>query len=184
MGFYIQDSYWEAVETQPPKIQQEVIWGITKLYFTGQDPELKGVSSSLFCMAKDRVLKARTKAEQMRNKRGTDDTTKNPSSLIESESESESENITLPKKGRVRFAPPSFEEAENYRIETNLVNTDTHQFLDYYEANGWVIGRNKPMKDWKAAMRNWDRRQVEWKKPNEKGGLDGIDSEYLQWANS
>ena len=29
--------------------------------------------------------------------------------------------------------------------------------MDYYEANGWKVGRN-PMKDWKAAVRTWEKR--------------------------
>ena len=37
---------------------------------------------------------------------------------------------------------------------------DVGRFFDYYEACGWKVG-NKPMKDWKAAMRNWNRRESE-----------------------
>ena len=33
---------------------------------------------------------------------------------------------------------------------------DSHRFFDYYEANGWMVGRNK-MKDWKSAVRYWER---------------------------
>ncbi len=33
-----------------------------------------------------------------------------------------------------------------------------NEFWDYYESNGWRVGRN-PMKDWKAAARRWKRQQ-------------------------
>ncbi len=36
-----------------------------------------------------------------------------------------------------------------------------NDFFDYYESNGWRVGRN-PMKDWRAAARRWKRNQ----KPN------------------
>ncbi len=34
-----------------------------------------------------------------------------------------------------------------------------NEFWDYYESNGWRVGRN-PMKDWKAAARRWKRNQA------------------------
>lgn len=188
MGFYIQDCYWDAVEKQPIKVQQEVIWALTKLYFTGEESELSATSESLFCMAKDRVLKARTKAEQMRNKRSdkeaTNDNTDDSPCLIESERESESEskskrecvNKPISKRKGTSFKPPTFDEAESYRVEAGLNHTDTTQFLAHYEANGWVQARGKPIKDWKAAMRGWDARQIQWQK--EKGGSDADFGEY------
>ena len=31
-------------------------------------------------------------------------------------------------------------------------------FYDYFQSNGWKVGGKAPMKDWKAAARNWTRR--------------------------
>ena len=39
---------------------------------------------------------------------------------------------------------------------------DAQAFLDHYEANGWVQGKGKPIKNWKAAIRNWNRREPEF----------------------
>ena len=33
-----------------------------------------------------------------------------------------------------------------------------NKFYDYYESNGWHVGKN-PMKDWKAAIRTWERKE-------------------------
>ena len=56
-----------------------------------------------------------------------------------------------------RFNPPSISEVEQYCIEKGYsLNAD--RFIDYYTANGWMVGKNK-MKDWKAAVRNWSRSQ-------------------------
>lgn len=38
--------------------------------------------------------------------------------------------------------------------QSEKLNIDAQRFYNYYEANGWKVGRN-PMKDWKAAARNW-----------------------------
>jgi hypothetical protein len=35
---------------------------------------------------------------------------------------------------------------------------DAERFVDHYESNGWMVGRTK-MKDWKAAVRNWSRKE-------------------------
>lgn len=55
-----------------------------------------------------------------------------------------------------KFAPPSLRDVTNYCIERGN-KIDPGRFISYYEANGWMVGRNK-MKDWKAAIRNWETR--------------------------
>ena len=57
------------------------------------------------------------------------------------------------KKKRVVFTPPTLEQVVEYCRERNN-SVDAQRFIDYYTANGWMVGRNK-MKDWKAAVRNW-----------------------------
>jgi hypothetical protein len=58
-----------------------------------------------------------------------------------------------------RFAPPTKEEILDYCLEQNL-GLDVDRFYDYYSSKGWKVG-SSPMKDWKAAARNWDRRDRE-----------------------
>ena len=56
---------------------------------------------------------------------------------------------------RPRFVKPTLEDIKAYcRDRKN--NVDPQRFLDYYESNGWKVGRN-PMKDWKATIRTWER---------------------------
>lgn len=66
-------------------------------------------------------------------------------------------NIKNEKNKRNIFIKPSFEEVEQY-ITENMFNVKPDVFYDYYEANGWMVG-NRKMKDWKATVRNWDRRE-------------------------
>ena len=56
---------------------------------------------------------------------------------------------------RKRFVPPTLEEVKAYCIERKN-NVDAERFIDYYTSNGWQVGKNK-MKDWKAAVRTWER---------------------------
>lgn len=65
------------------------------------------------------------------------------------------ENIKRKSNSVSRFVPPSLEEVQAYCRERNN-NVDAERFIDYYIANGWQVGKNK-MKDWKAAVRNWER---------------------------
>lgn len=56
-----------------------------------------------------------------------------------------------------RFVPPTAQEVEDYcdRLGEYI---DADRFVDYYQSIGWLVG-NKPMKDWKATVRNWIRTQ-------------------------
>ena len=55
------------------------------------------------------------------------------------------------------FSPPTADEVTAYCREMGYkVNPDA--FVDFYDSKGWMVGKNK-MKDWKAAVRNWNRSQ-------------------------
>ena len=60
------------------------------------------------------------------------------------------------KKNNNIFIPPTIEEVTSYCKERNN-SVDPQRFIDFYESKGWMIGKNK-MKDWKAAVRTWERR--------------------------
>lgn len=60
------------------------------------------------------------------------------------------------KPPRPRFIQPTVEEVAAYCRERRN-NVDAQHFVDYYSSNGWKVGKN-PMKDWKAAVRTWERR--------------------------
>jgi len=73
------------------------------------------------------------------------------------------EPIRKPARSREkRFVKPTFDEVVDYITEKGL-NVDPATFFDHYEANGWKAGRTA-MKDWKAALRNWSRREDQYKR--------------------
>ena len=57
---------------------------------------------------------------------------------------------------RKRFTPPTVEEVAAYCGERNN-RIDPQTFVDFYASKGWVVGKSK-MKDWKAAIRTWEKR--------------------------
>lgn len=60
-----------------------------------------------------------------------------------------------PKKSK-RFVKPTVDEVRAY-CEERQNGIDPEYFVDYYEARGWIASKT-PMKDWKAAVRTWERR--------------------------
>ena len=60
-------------------------------------------------------------------------------------------------ESKKRFRPPTVEEVEAYCFERNN-KVDAERFVDFYASNGWRVGKN-PMKDWKAAVRTWEKRE-------------------------
>ena len=73
-----------------------------------------------------------------------------------------------PKPATRRRTPPmqrpTVWEVENFCRTQGLTLVDAQRFVDYYEANGWKVGRN-PMRSWQAAARNWQRRELQYQQP-------------------
>ena len=61
-----------------------------------------------------------------------------------------------------RFTPPTVGEVKVYCQERGS-SVDPEKFVDFYSANGWKQGRNKPIVDWKAAVRTWERSDAQQK---------------------
>ena len=70
--------------------------------------------------------------------------------------------LGVSKKKSDRFTPPSLEDVQNYCLERNN-SVDPQAFIDFYASKGWMVGKNK-MKDWKAAVRTWERNRNNSKK--------------------
>ncbi len=75
-----------------------------------------------------------------------------------------------PRRGttkRTAFVVPSLEIVKDYFSTIKGGDTDAECFYDYFTANGWRTGKN-PIKDWKAAARNWMRRKSEFNTTTQK----------------
>lgn len=76
-------------------------------------------------------------------------------------------------KEKKRFIPPSPTEVKEYIAQMGY-NVDAEAFIDFYTSKGWKVGSN-PMKDWKAAVRNWQRRDTQGRKSVKKTDFNNFD---------
>ena len=80
------------------------------------------------------------------------------------ETNTETETDTLPSDDgkrdtrAARFTPPTVEDVAAYVSEKGY-HVNSERFVSFYQQKGWMVGKNR-MKDWKAAVRNWETR---WK---------------------
>ena len=72
--------------------------------------------------------------------------------------EKDTETETIAAKPQCVFKRPSLQDVIEYCREKGY-RMNPEEFIDHYDANGWKVGRT-PMKDWKAAVRNWERREL------------------------
>lgn len=94
----------------------------------------------------------------------------------EEEDKEEEESKALTK--RERFVRPKIQEVFDYFIQKapagmskDAVAHEADKFFNYYESNGWRVGRN-PMKNWQAAVRNWVKNIKTWR--SAPGGINRI----------
>lgn len=65
----------------------------------------------------------------------------------------EKDNLKVIQKEK--FVKPTLEEIKTYFAEKGY-EEESERFYDFYSSKGWMVGKN-PMKDWRAAVRNWVR---------------------------
>ena len=69
--------------------------------------------------------------------------------------------------------PPTLEEVKEY-CTTNSKHIDPEAFWNYYNSNGWRVGKN-PMKDWHSAIATWERNDRQYGRTSNKFETNLID---------
>ena len=96
---------------------------------------------------------------------------------LQSNIDNNTSNNKVIREGAKRFTPPTIEEVQAYCQERGN-NVDPERFVDFYASKGWKVG-NSSMKDWKASVRTWEKRDNE-SKPKHK-----VPSNYdLSWLDA
>lgn len=169
---FILDSHIEGAQMYSPRQRADIYRAIIEYGYYGAEPEgLKGEPLGFFIAIKPTLdtKKARAeagrksgesrraKAEQNANKRRTNDEQSIEQNANEEEVEVEAKkDILTDVQRKPRFSKPSVGEVAAYASERGCPSFDAERFVDHYESNGWKVGK-APMKDWKAAVRNWIR---------------------------
>ena len=79
-----------------------------------------------------------------------------------------------------RFVPPTVDEVRAYCQERHN-NVDPETFVDFYASKGWKVGNNS-MKDWKACVRTWEKRnkkETPKEEPKNDNKLKALESYYI-----
>lgn len=75
---------------------------------------------------------------------------------IRREEDKEEKNIYIGRKNASKFVKPTVDQVREYCHERKN-NIDPQTFIDFYDARGWKLTKGVAMKDWKAAVRTWER---------------------------
>ena len=178
-SFIFYRSFFEAMEGLPDADRLALYDAIARLALNGERVELPPASRGLYKLIipqieANRIKRACGRKGGRPTKKKTngyeDEKTsgykkKKPNvnvneNVNENENENENENgngnvvIMSADKPR-RFTPPTLAEVRAY-CQERMNNVDASRFVDYYASNGWKVGKN-PMKDWRAAVRTWEK---------------------------
>ena len=170
LQFTFYRSYYDAIKVLPKKEQTAVMLALCAYALDKVEPNLTGTAGAIFTLIRPTLDSGWKKA--IGGKRGTPqkdnekiaercgkDTAKEKEKEKEGEIEIENECYTpKPPKVAKRFSPPSFDDVKSYCQEREN-GVDPQAFVDWYTSNGWKVGKN-PMKDWKAAVRTWERKEA------------------------
>ncbi len=166
--------YYNLIDTMTPNDKKELAVAILDYVFKDIEPALTGHKQAIFNTLKAQLTKSKNKSSSARK-----DTTNKNQNEIKSKSNDNQNEINEDNKTSVlsfkfndsleskkergmgeekkkNFLKPTIEEIQEYCLERKN-NIDAESFYDFYESKGWLIGKNK-MKDWKAAIRTWEKR--------------------------
>lgn len=179
-------SFYESLKELPPEDFKQVICAMCERAFYDNDVELYGHLKALFTLIKPSIEKSitlsnirsevgkqggrprkekaneskenQTKANES-NPKPTKTKTKTYRHRLDIEEDVNNDNSELSSisEKKESFHKPTLMELRAYCSEQHY-SVNPEAFFDYYESNGWKVGRS-PMKDWKAALRNWERNE-------------------------
>lgn len=74
---------------------------------------------------------------------------------VNEEEKTASKNSRTRRVREIIFVPPNLEEVKHFFEEEKSSKLEAEKFFNYFQSNGWKVGGRAPMKDWRAAARNW-----------------------------
>lgn len=104
---------------------------------------------------KKQMVFSESKEKQTKAKKAYNEPDKDTDTEPDTEPEKDSVKGEYEGGNGKRFQRPELEEVAEYCAERGN-SVDPQAFMDFYTSNGWKVGKN-PMKDWRAAVRTWER---------------------------
>ena len=196
-GFVFYSSFWDAIKGLEPDEFKKAITALMEYGLNGNEVVDSPIALMALTFAKPQIDKNNQRYEN--GKKGGRSVTKaepndnqtitkaEPNHEISEPKDKDKVKDKVKDKEKIykkeisRFQPPTLEEVSSYCSERNK-GVDPNKFIDFYQSKGWMVGKNK-MKDWKAAVRTWERKSLkasdyeevlpDWMKPREE--------EYPEW---
>ncbi len=140
---------------------QEFAPYLDELFPNGQNPRLKELRETAVTQSRKNKESG---SKGGRSKRTLSECLEIPKQTL-SQTETETETETIKKENKEKkksFLKPTASEVSEYMTCRGWLSpkSESERFVDYYQANGWKVGKN-PMKDWQSAVRSWESRNPE-----------------------
>lgn len=75
--------------------------------------------------------------------------------IVEQSSPKPKQNtLPQPAQGDILAYMIEYTKSKNQSFAKSYIETESAKMFNYYESKGWIVGKS-PMKNWKAAARNW-----------------------------
>ena len=177
-SFVFYRSFRDAIEEMADENKLATLLAICDYALYGIEPDLKdAMSRAVFTVARPSIdankdrrangkLGGRPPKKPMVSDSENHRFSKMESTETVSVSESGAKGGGKPPK-RPHFVPPDVSEVATYCSERKN-GIDAAAFIDYYAARGWKLNGGQTMKDWRAAVRTWERRN----KAEQRGGSE------------
>lgn len=174
-------SFYEAIRELPPEEFKKSVEAIMEYGLNGTEITTSGTAKAIFIMAKPQIDKNNKRYENgtkggVKPKQNQTETKPQPKqNQIETKpqpnvnvNDNVNDNELKESIEKRHFVPPTTQDVAEYCKEKGITTVDAERFVDFYSSKGWMVGKNK-MKDWKAAVRNWGRKDAAAKPNNTKG---------------
>ena len=103
--------------------------------------------------------KANISDEKQKKQMLFEESNKNQSEAKKADNDNVNDNELKESIEKRHFVPPTTQDVAEYCKEKGITTVAAERFVDFYSSKGWMVGKNK-MKDWKAAVRNWGRKDA------------------------
>ena len=164
MTFY--RSYWEAVKRLRKSADRlSALEAILAYALDGEELDRTDAADAIFVLVKPLLDAAARKSKGGKTTSRAEEDNDKITGRVDEESDNniknkkknniKVKNNMLDNNARTRFTPPTLDDVIAYCQERGN-SVDAERFVSFYESNGWKVGKN-PMKDWRAAVRTWER---------------------------
>lgn len=170
------DSYVDAGQQLCKRDREQYYTALLEYLAYGIEPDVKGAAGAIMTAIRPSLDESRRQAANGRrggrprkpkppeseNPNGDNGETQNAEN-VKAKGKGNSKGIGKEKppsgvKRKAAFAAPTPEEVSGYAEEAGI-SLDAARFCDFYASKGWKVG-SSPMRDWRAAARNWARRDA------------------------